>query len=116
LLVDLLRADPNQPLKDVLVRIRYARIAPTPRVLYELHRCSHTTYSLATSKVYKKQHKNYADKLIWKIKQLTVGEQMATLKQKFGAVHQDGGYGTDNLLSPELASSRPLDMNRPWRM
>ncbi|KAJ7910890.1 caspase domain-containing protein [Mycena leptocephala] len=45
-----------------------------------------------------------------------VGKQLASLKQKLLDVGKDRGYDMDMFQNPELASPRPLDMNRPWRM
>jgi len=138
-LVDLLRENPHQSLKDLLFRI------------------SHATYSFALvrhkqSKLYKKQRKTYATALVRRIKQLKrsntvppvlpdtppvvavrgtlppantrgprevsrmLGDHIVSLKQKLKAIRQSKGYDMDNFQNPELASPRPLDMNRPWRM
>ncbi|KAF8207963.1 caspase domain-containing protein [Mycena galopus ATCC 62051] len=45
-----------------------------------------------------------------------VREHIASLKQKRQKVLQDSGYDMDSFQNPELASPRPLDMDRPWRM
>ncbi|KAF7358039.1 Metacaspase type II [Mycena venus] len=140
-LVELLREDPHQSLKDLLLSI------------------SHATYSIALmrhsrSKVYKKQRKNYVAKLAKKIMRLESGNQstaslvlhdtppaivprpttpyetrhnvkkkgvrrvshIARLKQQLKDVLKDKGYDMDDFQNPELASSRPLDMSRPWKM
>ncbi|KAF7376750.1 Metacaspase pca1 [Mycena sanguinolenta] len=45
-----------------------------------------------------------------------VGERIASLRQSLNKVLQDRRYDTSSFQNPELASPRPLDMNRPWRM
>jgi hypothetical protein len=45
-----------------------------------------------------------------------VGEQIASLKQQLLDMNKNKGYDTSMFQNPELASPRPLDMNRPWRM
>jgi len=140
-LVDLLRKDPHQPLKDLLIRI------------------SHATYSLALmrhskSKAYKKQRIAFVARLRRMINGLEHRNQSTTslalpdptptivprptiphatqrgvkktgvrrvghiarLKQMLGDVLKDRGYDMDDFQNPELASPRPLDMNRPWKM
>ncbi|KAJ7814600.1 hypothetical protein B0H14DRAFT_1417398 [Mycena olivaceomarginata] len=46
----------------------------------------------------------------------TVVKRITCLKQKLIAVTQDKVYDMDNFQNPELSSSMLLDMNRPWRM
>ncbi|KAJ7812361.1 hypothetical protein B0H14DRAFT_2856981 [Mycena olivaceomarginata] len=86
MLVDILRENPDESLKDVLLRI------------------SHATHALAVarhtrSKAYKKQ-RAWLDVMT---KQLVRG-------------NQDKGYDTSDFHTPELSSPRPLDMSQPWRM
>ncbi|KAJ6545440.1 caspase domain-containing protein [Mycena capillaripes] len=45
-----------------------------------------------------------------------VGEYIVWLKQRLKEMRKTGGFDIDNFQDPQLASSRPLDMNRPWRM
>ncbi|KAJ7801308.1 caspase domain-containing protein [Mycena olivaceomarginata] len=40
----------------------------------------------------------------------------AAEKPKLRAIHQDKGYDMDDFRNPQIASPRPLDMNRPWNM
>ncbi|KAJ6501862.1 caspase domain-containing protein [Mycena sanguinolenta] len=143
-LINLLRDDPHQSLKDVLVRISYASY-------------SYTLRRHGESKTYKKRRKVYAASIVKKIKQLplepkyrstvssaladtqsanpqrrltfpqvnmprprqllrTIIEALADLKQKLKLVDQNRGYDMVNFQNPELASPRPLDMNRLFLM
>jgi hypothetical protein len=45
-----------------------------------------------------------------------VDEQIVSLKQQLLDMNKNKGYYTSMFQNPELASPRPLDMNRPWRM
>jgi hypothetical protein len=40
----------------------------------------------------------------------------AAKKLKLRAIHQDKGYDMDDFRNPQIASPRPLNMNRPWDM
>ncbi|KAJ6594673.1 caspase domain-containing protein [Mycena capillaripes] len=45
-----------------------------------------------------------------------VGEHVVWLKQRLKEARKAGGFDIDNFQNPEMASPRPLDMSRPWRM
>lgn len=51
------------------------------------------------------------------VKRVAVHLKISWLKRKLKeAKSAAGGFDMDNFQNPELASPRPLDMNRPWRM
>ncbi|KAJ6497957.1 caspase domain-containing protein [Mycena vitilis] len=144
-LVDLLRENPHQSLKDVLICI------------------SHATHSFALTrhgraKIYKRQRMDLIAKLVARIRELeddsttsislspshslslppsvpslpsppTLTARAASkegvrrtsliqrLKNRLQEVRKiRGGFDLDSFQNPELASPRPLDMNRPWWM
>jgi hypothetical protein len=79
------------------------------------------------SRAYKKQSKNDAAKLGKKIMQLERGNHptaslvlldthIVRLKQQLKDVLKHKEYNMDEFQNPELASQRPLDMGRPWKM
>jgi hypothetical protein len=43
-------------------------------------------------------------------------QRIVLLRQKLLDVGKDRGYDMDAFQNPELATPKPLDMNRPWRM
>ncbi|KAJ7121966.1 caspase domain-containing protein [Mycena crocata] len=114
LLVGILRQDPALPLRDVLIRI------------------SHATYSMALERHLNAKAAHQESKA-WEAK---VGDvryaggapsfasgnlaHIPRPPQTFWRVEKEKrdrlGYDMDNFQNPELASPRPLDMNRPWRM
>ncbi|KAF7334768.1 Metacaspase type II [Mycena sanguinolenta] len=135
-LVDLLREDPNRTLKDVLVRVSHAMcsialmrhsrakgykknrkryIAHLLRNIRQLERGNRSTASLvsppgiATPPTF--PHVSEPRKLVQ-----VVSERIASLWQNLNKVRQDKGYDMSHFQNPELASPRPLDMNRLWRM
>ncbi|KAJ7633411.1 caspase domain-containing protein [Mycena polygramma] len=142
-LVDLLRENPHQSLKEVLIRV------------------SHATYSLALTRhgraqEYKRKQKAYIAWLMTRIARFEnrptstvslslkrppppppppalapqpkpttraapkgLARRMCTLrslKKTLQDARKSKGGDMNNFQNPELASPRPLDMNRPWRM
>lgn len=100
LLVNVVTANPYQSLKDVLIGIRCASETLSILVILSSPSCSHAAYFLALQHgMSKEQHKTSAAK-----------------KPKLRAIHQDKGYDMDDFRNPQIASPRPLNMNRPWNM
>ncbi|KAF7364059.1 Metacaspase type II [Mycena sanguinolenta] len=141
-LIQLLRDDPHQSLKDVLVRTSHGSYSDT----LQRH---------GESKTYKQKRKAYAASIARRIGQLerthrstvspapsetqpviaprrltfpqvnmprpqlllrTISKTLADLKQKLKVVDQNRGYDMVNFQNPELSSSRPLDMDSLWIM
>ncbi|KAJ6456490.1 caspase domain-containing protein [Mycena sanguinolenta] len=136
-LVSLLREDPHLTLKDVLIRMSHATyslalmrhsraklykkqrtnyIAHLVRKIKLLERGNRSTTSLVSPPAIAARptfpaHVSGPRKLVQ-----AVGEQIASLRQSLNQYRQDKGYDTSSFQNPELASPRPLDMNRLWRM
>ncbi|KAF7376748.1 Metacaspase type II [Mycena sanguinolenta] len=135
-LVDFLREDPNRTLKDVLVRVSHATyslalmrhsqakaykkdrkryIAHLLRNIRQLKRGNRSTASLVSPPGIAARptfpHVAGPRKLVQ-----VVSERIASLWQNLNKVRQDRGYDMSSFQNPELASPKPLDMNRLWRM
>ncbi|KAJ7466895.1 caspase domain-containing protein [Mycena latifolia] len=133
-LVQILRRNPNQSLKDVLVHVSHAM--HTKALLR--HACART---------YKAQRNEIVGRAEREIKQLRrtmsllgadadaptralaaaptfpapqrrsfLARRVESLKQLVIELRRSAGYDMDTVESPELASARPLDMERQWRM
>ncbi|KAF7360542.1 hypothetical protein MVEN_00785300 [Mycena venus] len=136
LLVDLVRENSHQTLKDILARISHAthslalkRHGRARKLRSWLHwkidaleRGNRSVSSLvvpdtppALARRNTLPHANSGDRRKAALMP-TVVKRIACLKQKLIAVTQDKAYDMDNFQNPELASPRPLDMNTPWKM
>ncbi|KAJ6526925.1 caspase domain-containing protein [Mycena vulgaris] len=134
-LIDILRRNPNQSLKDVLVHISHA--------MYTKALLRHES-----GKAYNKEHKNYVDSCDREMEELrrTISlvlddpapgplvasptfpsprkpsffarrmEKLKRMKRIAIESKQSAVYDMDNFQNPELASKGPLDMSREWRM
>ncbi|KAJ7031057.1 caspase domain-containing protein [Mycena alexandri] len=137
-LVEILRRDPSQSVKDVLISISHA--------MYTKALLRHTN-----AKTYKTKCKEFVEWAKHELSLLSFRpssplrrssslmplESDATptiapsptnplprtrkfsrrwLEQKVIEFSQSWGYDMDNLQNPQLASARPLDMNRQWKM
>ncbi|KAJ7238523.1 caspase domain-containing protein [Mycena haematopus] len=135
-LVDLLREDPHRTLKDVLIRMSHATYslalmrhsrakaykkqrknyaAHLVHKIRKLERGNRSTASLVPPPAIAARptfpHAGGPRKMVQ-----VIAEHIASLRRQLSEVRQDKGYDTSSFQNPELASPRPLDMSRPWRM
>ncbi|KAJ7484411.1 caspase domain-containing protein [Mycena latifolia] len=116
-LVPILRRNPYQSLKDVLVHISHA---------------THTMALLrhARARKYKAERKALLLQVEWELKRTvavlgagppqrrrsSLAGRAKRLRKLVVEMRQSAGYDMNNFQNPELSSARPLDMERQWRM
>ncbi|KAJ7485870.1 caspase domain-containing protein [Mycena latifolia] len=117
--VELLRANPNRSLRDLLERVSHA----THTMAFDRHE---------RAKVQKALRTQYVRYLMRRIEDLererrvpfpctrkagaAWADRLAALEQLLRDAHGRGGYDMDAFQNPDLASFRPLDMDRLWQM